>query len=83
MSLKAFSRRFIAPVFGSILSFGYKKWSDSWRFDVDEIDRLDQLLANGEKVILVSWHGKLIPLFAMLEGHDGQTPYEALRDKLQ
>ncbi len=70
MSPTGFSQRFIAPLIGSLISFGYKKWSQSWQWDVEDIGRLDDLLDNGESVILVTWHGKFIPLIAMLEGHD-------------
>lgn len=42
-------------------------WHASWRRDVGQIDRLDRLLAGPEPVLIVFWHGKYFPLFALLE----------------
>lgn len=36
--------------------------------DKAEISRLEELSAAGEGVILVFWHGRFQPLFALLEG---------------
>jgi lysophospholipid acyltransferase (LPLAT)-like uncharacterized protein len=65
-----FSRRVFTQIAGSIIAFAYQKWSKSWYRDDVEIDRLDEVLERGEDVILVFWHGKFIPLFALLEGHN-------------
>jgi lysophospholipid acyltransferase (LPLAT)-like uncharacterized protein/uncharacterized membrane protein YdjX (TVP38/TMEM64 family) len=36
--------------------------------DVEGLDRLDQMLAEGRCVLLAFWHGKYVPLFVLLEG---------------
>lgn len=70
MSLVDSSQRLVTHSIGSFIAFCYRKWSNSWCRDEEEIVRLDRLIDNGERVIVVFWHGKFIPLFAMLEGHD-------------
>jgi lysophospholipid acyltransferase (LPLAT)-like uncharacterized protein len=40
----------------------------SWRVDSSGLEHLDRLLATGAKVLVVFWHGKYLPLFALLRG---------------
>lgn len=40
----------------------------TWRKDERDGARLDELLAHGERVIAVFWHGKYVPLFTLLRG---------------
>ena len=53
---------------------GFIMWSlfrirqASWRKDIGEIEKLDQLLNKGERVLVVFWHGKYLPLFSLLAG---------------
>jgi lysophospholipid acyltransferase (LPLAT)-like uncharacterized protein len=42
--------------------------SASWRVEASGLEVLDRLLAAGTKVLVVFWHGKYIPLFALLRG---------------
>lgn len=67
MSLKVTLRNVATSIIGSTIAYCYQKWSASWSKDDEEVYRLDQLIESGENVILVCWHGKFIPLFALLE----------------
>jgi lysophospholipid acyltransferase (LPLAT)-like uncharacterized protein len=40
----------------------------SWRVDSSGLEPLDRLSAAGAKVLVVFWHGKYLPLFALLQG---------------
>ena len=63
-------RTALAGLIAPIVSFALRKWSGSWNSDATEMDKIDQLIANGERVLIVLWHGKYIPLFALIEGRD-------------
>lgn len=63
-------RRLAVHIIGYVVALGYRIWSRSWKRDEEDLALLDTLLADGEGVILVFWHGKFIPLFAMLEGRN-------------
>lgn len=45
-------------------------WSASWRKNTEQILLLDRLLAEGAPVLVVFWHGKYFPLFALAEGRN-------------
>lgn len=70
MSLVATLRNIALNSIGSTIAYCYQKWSKSWCKDEEDIIRLERLIESDENVILVFWHGKFIPLFALLEEHD-------------
>ena len=70
MSLVDTLRNTATNYIGSTIAYCYQKWSKSWCKDEEEIVHLDRLIESGENVILVFWHGKFIPMFALLEDHD-------------
>ena len=41
----------------------------TWRKRCDGMQRLDQILGEGRRVMFSFWHGKYVPLFALLRGH--------------
>lgn len=45
-----------------------RAWHASWRKDMRQVNRLDELLEGPTPVMVVFWHGKYFPLFALLEG---------------
>lgn len=59
-----------ARFLGTAIAFAYQLWSASWSMDRTELARLEALTSAGEGVILVFWHGKFLPMFALLEGQD-------------
>jgi lysophospholipid acyltransferase (LPLAT)-like uncharacterized protein len=70
MSLIARSKAILTQLAGGGIAFAYHLWSGSWKVDKTELARLTALLDQGEGVILVFWHGKFLPLFALLAGSD-------------
>ncbi|HZA28511.1 MAG TPA: glycosyltransferase [Gammaproteobacteria bacterium] len=40
----------------------------TWRKRFEGMDQLDQILRDGHKVLFSFWHGKYVPLFALLRG---------------
>jgi len=60
----------LAGLIAPVVSFALRKWSGSWNSDATEMEKIDQLIANGERVLIVFWHGKYFPLFALAEGRD-------------
>ena len=40
----------------------------TWRKDTGELAKIDALLASGERVMAVFWHGNYVPLFSLLSG---------------
>jgi len=38
----------------------------TWRVEVNGLDRFDAALAEGRRVLAVFWHGKYVPLFALM-----------------
>lgn len=61
---------FLAYVVGTLIAwllcFGH--WS--WRKDVGEGERIDEMLADGRRLLAVFWHGKYFPLFSLLAGRN-------------
>lgn len=45
-----------------------RAWHASWRKDMQQVGRLDELLHGPSPVLVAFWHGKYLPLFALLEG---------------
>lgn len=69
-AFKRLIRRFTTRAIGFLIAALYRGWSSSWQRDEEEIARLDLLLKSDNKVILACWHGKFLPLFALLEGYE-------------
>ncbi len=40
----------------------------TWRKEYDGLEELDRLVADGRKILFGFWHGKYVPLFALLRG---------------
>lgn len=53
---------------GTAASWYLRACDMTWRKDIAELAKLDQLLADGERVIAVFWHAKYLPLFTMMRG---------------
>lgn len=64
-------RRIAIAVIARILAFALWAWRATWRADVSELARLDALLAAGQPVVAVFWHGNDLPLFPLLSGRRG------------
>jgi len=60
----------LAKIVGCIIAVAYQVWSRSWQCDKGETQRLSQFLKDGDGIILVFWHGKFLPLFALLKDQD-------------
>lgn len=48
-----------------------RAWCATWRKDFSEVQRFDEMRAQGGPVIAVFWHGSYIPLFIALAGRSG------------
>lgn len=70
MTLANSSKTILADLVSPVIVFALRKWSNSWRIDNRQMSRIDRLLADGEGVIIVLWHGKYLPLFALAEGRN-------------
>ena len=70
MSVASRSKSILVNIVSPLIVFSMRKWSNSWRMDNSQMGRIDNLLANGERLIIVLWHGKYIPLFALAEGRN-------------
>jgi hypothetical protein len=70
-SLARLSSRFRARFLGWLGSAILRLQCASWRVETRGLQRLDDLLAAGQRVIVVFWHGKYLPLFALLRGRNG------------
>ena len=57
-----------ARIFGFLCSWLLRLQHATWRVDVEGLDRLDQMLAEGRRVLLALWHGKYVPLIALFQG---------------
>ena len=42
----------------------------TWRVEIEGVDRLDDMLASGKRLLVVFWHGQYLPLFALLRGRN-------------
>jgi len=70
MTMTNWAETLFTRVTSVIIGFFYRKWSNSWKMDVHDRDKLAKLISEDEPVILAFWHGKFLPLFALLEGQD-------------
>jgi glycosyltransferase involved in cell wall biosynthesis/lysophospholipid acyltransferase (LPLAT)-like uncharacterized protein len=57
-----------AKIFGWFWSFILRVQFLTWRKRYEGLDELDQLLSEGHKVLFSFWHGKYVPIFALLRG---------------
>lgn len=61
-------RRIAVIVIAQVWALAMRTWRATWRMDVSERARLDALLAAGQPVVAVFWHGNNLPLFPLLAG---------------
>ena len=54
---------------GWLLSWLLRIQSATWRVDVEDMGQLQNAIARADKVLVVFWHGKFIPLFPLLAGY--------------
>lgn len=59
-----------ARLLGTLIAALLRLLSVTWRTETHGLDRLDGLLADGGRVLLVFWHGGYVPLFALLRGRE-------------
>ncbi len=71
VSVRGVLYRFAVRLTGNVLAICLKLWAATWRKDVSELERLDRMLASGDRVLAVFWHGKYFPLFALAAGRKG------------
>lgn len=57
-----------AKTIGRLLGLVMRGWAATWRKDARQLNRLDALLRDGDRVIAVFWHGTYFPLFALAAG---------------
>src|SRR4051812_29275163 len=57
-----------ARTVGALASWLLRGYHLSWRRDDAEASRLDEALASGDRIFVVFWHSKYIPLFSLLSG---------------
>lgn len=57
-----------ARLLGWIWSACLRLQCATWRKHCEGLDRLDRVLADGRPVLFCFWHGKYVPLFALLRG---------------
>ncbi|MAS15402.1 MAG: hypothetical protein CMH69_19140 [Nitratireductor sp.] len=55
-------------VVGAAVYLVAELWALTWRKDAHTLARLDALVARGDKVAAVFWHGSYFPLFALARG---------------
>lgn len=53
---------------GTVIALAMKLVARTWRRELDGIGELDRLLQDGRRFLLLFWHGKYLPLFALLAG---------------
>lgn len=83
LKVTSFAQGILSHVVGLIAAKLLRIWSNSWRSDAAQMGKIDQLIADGERVILVVWHGKYLPLFALAEGrHAVVFTSESFRGKV-
>lgn len=61
---RQWAARFLALLGVSLLSLLHR----SWKTEVAGLDRLENLLRSGRRVLVVFWHGKYIPFFTIFRG---------------
>jgi len=59
--------RFLGFLTASLL----RTLSATWRVKQKQLERLDQGLIEGERFLVIFWHGKYLPLFPLLRGREG------------
>lgn len=59
---------FRARILGWISAWLLRIQWTSWRKEVEGLDRMDEMLARGQRILVTFWHGKYVPLFALLRG---------------
>lgn len=57
-----------ARVLGLLAAAWLRLQRATWRVSQEGVDRFDTALERGERVIVVFWHGKYVPLFVLLRG---------------
>jgi lysophospholipid acyltransferase (LPLAT)-like uncharacterized protein len=60
--------RAAARVLGSLGALLLRLQRATWRSRCEGLDELDRRLASGEPLLVAFWHGKYLPLFALLAG---------------
>ncbi len=60
--------RLRAKLMGWLWSWLLRLQCATWRTKVEGIEDLDQILREGRRVMFTFWHGKYVPLFALLRG---------------
>lgn len=56
--------RFVGGIVACLLRLRHATWTK----DARELDKIDALLASGERAMVVFWHGNYVPLFTLLSG---------------
>lgn len=57
-----------ARLIGASIASSMEMLRASWRLETHGLDRFDAALAEGRRAMIVFWHGKYAPLFALLGG---------------
>jgi lysophospholipid acyltransferase (LPLAT)-like uncharacterized protein len=57
-----------ARLAGRLIAWLLRLLTLTWRIETEGVEILDGALARGEKLIVIFWHGKYIPLFSLLIG---------------
>lgn len=63
-----FARGFAVWAAGLAFAAILRLWAATWRADTRQLARLDAMLAAGDRVLAVFWHGEYFPLFALVTG---------------
>ena len=58
----------LARAVGTLAAWIIRAEHWSWRKDVGEGERIDELLSEGKRLLAIFWHGKYLPLFPLLAG---------------
>lgn len=61
---------FAARILGDILSVLLRLWALTLRLDNKELRAISDMVARGESLLIVFWHGQFFPLFVAAEGFD-------------
>ena len=61
-------RRAAVRFAGTLICIVMEIWALSWRKDDRALEKLDRLIADGDRVAAVFWHGMYFPLFALARG---------------
>ncbi|WP_457554153.1 lysophospholipid acyltransferase family protein [Desulfobacula sp.] len=63
-------KRQLSRIKGKIFSSLLRLQGRTWQVHVDGLDYLDQLYFNKNRFLICLWHGKYVPVFALLEGYN-------------